>query len=210
MTLIGQLQVLLVGFLVAGQLTAAQLTSLRTVQTAILQPQQNLIQAMIGLLVPRVSRLAGDAARGGEEALVAAAALRRQTRLFATVFAGLGLLAALVVAPLGYVVLRHIGKFAADAPLAVPIALQAGIYLAEMPFQAALRAMHRGRLLFARYAVFAASSLTGLVLGAHYGQLLGAAWGLCAGAAVGFATMMTMYRYAVRHLGDPPLERVGE
>src|SRR5947209_912511 len=67
---IGQLHVQAIGFVVTGQLTPDKLAYLRTAQTTLLQPMQNFVTAMMGLLVPRSSRLAADGDRAG---------LRRQT-----------------------------------------------------------------------------------------------------------------------------------
>src|SRR5207302_3524385 len=91
---IGQLHVQAVGFLVTGQLTAAQLKDLRTGQTTLLQPAQNFATAMMGLLVPRSSRLAGS----GD-----AAGLRRQTLRVAAAFAGLAALLVAIVVPVAHV-----------------------------------------------------------------------------------------------------------
>src|SRR5256714_5391030 len=50
-----------VGFLVASRLSARELSGLRGAQTALLQPAQNFITAVMGLLVPRFSRQAARA-----------------------------------------------------------------------------------------------------------------------------------------------------
>jgi O-antigen/teichoic acid export membrane protein len=165
--------------------------------------------AVQGLIVPRLSRLAGDAGRlPVQEARGAAWTLRRQTRLLALAFTGLALVMIAVAVPVAHLVLAHVAKFADIAPLALPLSMQAGIYLVELPFAAALRGMHRARLLFLRYCIFTAASLTGLVIGAGTDRLQGAVWGLVAGAAVSLATMISFYRYAVVRLGgsdsDPP------
>src|SRR6185437_9725570 len=152
-------------------------------------------------IVPRLSRLAGDAGRPpGEEARGAADQLRRQTRLLALAFAGLAIVMIGVAVPVAHLVLSHIAKFADIAPLALPLSLQAGIYLVELPFAAALRGMQRARLLFVRYCVFTTASLTGLVIGASTGRLQGAVWGLVTGAVISLATMISFYRYAVARL----------
>jgi len=82
------------------------------------------------------------------------------------------------------------------------MSIQAGIYLLQMPFTAAMRGMHRARMLFAQYAIFTTTSLTGLVVGANVDRLTGAAWGLTIGASVGLAAMIGLYEYALRWLGD--------
>jgi hypothetical protein len=198
--LIGQLHSQAVGFLVVNRLSARELSGLRGAQTALLQPVQNLVLAMMGLLVPRASRLAAQAERAGPAGQSASAALRRQTRLLALGFAVLAAVMVAVVVPVAETVLVRLPKFADIAAIALPIAIQPGIYLIQLPFAAAIRGMHRARLLFVQYLVFATTSLTGLLAGAGIGRLPGAAWGLTTGSVVGLLTMMVMYRYAVRRL----------
>ncbi|OLB65310.1 MAG: hypothetical protein AUI10_07320 [Actinobacteria bacterium 13_2_20CM_2_72_6] len=199
--LIGQFQGQAVGFLVASRLSARELSGLRGAQTALLQPAQNFITAVMGLLVPRTSRLA---AAGPTEA----PRLRQQTRVLALCFALLGVVLVAVVVPVARTVLVRIPKFADIAPLALPIAIQPALYLVQLPFAAALRGMHRARLLFLQYVVFTGTSLSGLVIGARLGRLPGAAWGLTTGSAAGLAVMIAFYRYAQRVLdggGGPRL-----
>jgi O-antigen/teichoic acid export membrane protein len=193
--MIGQFQGQAVGFLVAGQLSSRDLAALRGAQTTLLQPVQNFITAVMGLLVPRSSRLAAQGAAEG---------LRRQTRTLALSFAALGAVLVAVVVPLAHLVLAHIPKFVAIAPLALPIAIQPAIYLVQLPFAAALRGMHRARLLFAQYVCFTTMSLTGLVIGASVDRLPGAAWGLTTGSSVGLVVMVAFYEYAQRRLSAPP------
>jgi O-antigen/teichoic acid export membrane protein len=193
-TLVGQVQVQAVGFLVAGRMSTADLAVLRSGQTALLQPVQNLVQAMMGLLVPRSARLAGTRDATG---------LRRQTVRLAAANACLAVLMVAVVVPVATVLRPHLGRYAAIVPLALPISLQAGIYLLQIPFTAAMRGMQRARLLFAQYLIFTATSLTGLVLGASLGSrghLNGAAWGLTAGAGAGLAAMVGLYVRAAARL----------
>ena len=198
---IGQLQLQAVGFIVTGRLSQRDLSGLRLGQTVLIQPVTNFILAVQGLIVPRLSRLAGDAGRlSAEEAGSAASQLRRQTRLLALAFVGLAAVMVAVAAPVAHLVLRHVSKFADIAPLALPLSLQAGIYLVELPFSAALRGMHRARLLFVRYCVFTAASLTGLGIGASTGHLEAAVWGLVGGGSIGLATMISFYRLALRRL----------
>ncbi len=188
---IGQLQVQAVGFVVTGQLTPDQLTYLRAGQTTLLQPVQNFVTAMMGLLVPRASGLAG---RGD------AAGLRRQTLRVAAGFAGMAVLAVAALIPLAHLLIRYVPRLAYIGPLILPISAQAGIYLVQIPFAAAIRGMQRGRLLFTQYAVFTATSLTGLVIGAAMAGLTGAAWGLTTGAAVGLGVFVAYYAWAVARL----------
>lgn len=199
--IVGQLQVQAVGFIVAGQLSLREVSGLRLAQTVLIQPVQNLITAVQGLVVPRASRLAGEAL----STPAAAVRLRRQIRLLAIAFAGLGTIMVLVVWPLGSFVLVRTEKFADVAPLALPMSLQGAIYLTQLPFTAALRAMHRARMLFVQYIAFSATSITGLLIGARY-DLLGAAWGLTVGAAVGLVVMIGLYWYSLRYLGDRTAE----
>ncbi len=206
--LVGQFQTLAVNFLVPGRLGKQALSGLRTAQTVLMQPVQNFQLAVQGLLVPRLSRLAHAATRSqhAHERAAAAAAFRRQVRLVAAAFAGLAALMVAVVWPAASTVLRHIPKFADIAPLALPISLQAGIYLIQVPFTAALRGMHRARMLFAQYVAFTTTSLTGLVVGSGTGSLVGAVWGLFTGTATGLVVMISLYGYAVRRLrpdGEP-------
>jgi O-antigen/teichoic acid export membrane protein len=207
--LVGQLQVVSVRFIVAGQLSPAELAGLGLVQTVLLQPVQNLISAVQGLIVPRLSRLAGDAAHlsGVDERSAAASALRRRTRQLALGFAGLGAAFVVVAAPLGWYLLSLTGRYADVAPLALPVSLQGAIFLAQLPFTGAMRAMHRARMLFLQYLLFAGTTLTGLVIGADSGGLIGAGWGLVAGSVVGFVSMVWLYRYSLRWLGDASAER---
>jgi len=185
---IGQLQVQAVGFVVTGQLTPAQLGYLRAGQATLLQPVQNFVTAMMGLLVPRASRLAADGDAG---------ALRRQTLRVAAGFAGLAVLAIAVLNPLAHLLIRHVPGLAHIGALILPISVQGGIYLVQIPFAAAIRGMHRARLLFTQYAIFSATSLTGLVIGAATHGLSGAAWGLTTGAAVGLVVFVALYVFAV-------------
>jgi O-antigen/teichoic acid export membrane protein len=193
---IGQLHVQAIGFVVTGQLTPDKLAYLRTAQTTLLQPMQNFVTAMMGLLVPRSSRLAADGDAVG---------LRRQTVRVAAGFAGLAVLAFGVMVPLAFVAIRHVPQLSRIGPLIVPVSAQAGIYLVQIPFAAAIRGMHRGRLLFTQYAIFTTASLTGLVIGAGTGGLPGAGWGLAAGSAFGLALFVALYVWAVARL--EPVDR---
>jgi len=199
---VAQVQVLSISFLVAGKLSKVELGNLRFVQTVQLQPVQNLVAAIQGLLVPRASRNAADAAKPGAEGSAAAMILRRQTRQLAIAFAILGTLMVAIVWPLVSWVLTSTGKFADAAPLALPIALQGAVYLLQVPFTAAMRGMHRARMLFVQYVVFATVSLTGLSIGANYG-LYGAAWGLLTGSTAGLIVMIILYGYALKWVGPP-------
>lgn len=200
--IVAQVQVLSISFLVAGKLSKIELGNLRFVQTVQLQPVQNLVAAIQGLLVPRASRAAADASKPGAEGAGAAATLRRQTRQLAIAFAVLGTLMVVIVWPLVSWVLTSTHKFEEAAPLALPIALQGAVYLLQVPFTAAMRGMHRARMLFVQYVVFATVSLTGLSIGASQG-LQGAAWGLLTGSATGLVCMVILYGYALKTVGPP-------
>jgi O-antigen/teichoic acid export membrane protein len=213
--IVGQIQVQAISFIVSGRLSQRDLSGLRGGQTALIQPVQNFIVAVQSLIVPRLSRLAGDANRQpavGEQqssGQLAAASLRRQTRLLALTLAGLAVVMVLTIVPLSEFVLVRLSKFADIAPLALPLCVQAGIYLIELPFGAALRGMHRARLLFVRYLVYTSTSLAGLVVGGETDGLHGAVWGLTAGAAISLVTMVAFYRYALRRLVRAAPERAG-
>jgi hypothetical protein len=209
--LIGQFQVLAVNVLVTGQLSQRDLSGLRGAQTALIQPVQNFLMAVQSLVVPRASRLARDAGGlAGDDRQRAAASLRRLTSLLALAFTGLAVVMIAVMWPLARLVLVHIDKFADIAPLALPMSLQAGLYLVQLPFTAALRAMHRARMLLVQYVVFTTVSLTGLAVGAHLGRLEGAAWGLTTGAAAGLGTMVGLYWYSLRFLGQAEPDRFAD
>lgn len=193
--IVAQVQVQAVGFLVAGPLGSAELAALRGAQTVLLQPVQNLVTAVMGLLVPRSARLA--AAVG----VAPVAALRRQTNQLTAAFAALAVLMVAIVVPVAHEVLTRFDKYASLAPLALPVSIQAGIYLLQIPYSAAMRGMHQARSLFAQYVFFSITSLTGLLVGAYLDRLSGAAWGLTTGATVGFAVMVVFYQWALRDLG---------
>jgi hypothetical protein len=205
--LVGQLQPQLVGFLVTSRLSAKELSGLRGAQTALLQPVQSFITAVMSLLVPRTSRLAAKVSLAGPDGRQAAHQLRRQTRMLALGFAALALVMIAIVVPVARTVLVRIPKFADIAPLALPIAIQPGIYLVQLPFSAALRGMHRAPLLFVQYLIFTTTSLIGLVVGADAGRLTGAAWGLTVGSAVGLVAQIALYWWAQRRLDHPDGER---
>jgi O-antigen/teichoic acid export membrane protein len=198
--LVGQFQIQAVNFIVTGRLSHADLAILRGGQTALIAPVQNFLMAVQSLVVPRASRLARDASVPGDEGAAAARRFRRQIRQLALAFTGLAVVLVAVLWPLATFVLIRIPKFAHIVPLALPMSIQAAIYVVQLPFTAALRAMHRARLLFVQYVLFTTVSLTGLVIGAGAGQLPGAVWGLVTGAAFGLVVMLAMYRYAVRRL----------
>jgi hypothetical protein len=201
--LVGQVHVQAVNFIVAFRLSPAEVSGLRFAQTALIQPVQNLITAVQGLLVPRSSRLAHAASQPtGVDAAAAAASLRRQTAQLAIGFASLGALIVVVVWPLAEMLLTRTGKFADIAPLALPTSLQAAIYLVQLPFAAALRGMHCARMLFVQYMVYSVVGLTGLAIGASANHLVGAVWGLTIGAFAGLIAMMGGYAYALRWLGN--------
>ena len=121
---------------------------------------------------------------------------------------GLAVVTVLVAAPVAYYVLSHIKKYAFAAPVALPMSMQAGLYLIQVPFTAGLRGLHQGRTLVIQYAVFAVVSLTGLFIGASTDRLVGAVWGLLAGSAVGVAVMIVLYLRAAKELDQPAKEPV--
>jgi O-antigen/teichoic acid export membrane protein len=189
--LVGQLQTQAVGFLVAGRIGKPDLAVLRSAQTAFLQPVQNLVTATMGLLVPRSSRLAASGDRAG---------LHRLTVRLALALAGLAALLVAVAVPLAHALEPYLRGYAAIVPLVLPIALQSGVYLVQAPFSAAMRGMHRARLLFVQYCLFTTASLTGLLIGASRHDLLAATWGLVSGSVLGLIVMIVIYLWAVRRL----------
>ncbi|MGA8117421.1 MAG: hypothetical protein WCA46_27610, partial [Actinocatenispora sp.] len=196
--LLAQLTTLLIATLVQGILARAAYSGLRLVQTLVLQPAQSLAMALNGLLVPRAAELAGAGDLAG---------LRRQTRTVLAVNAAIGVCIMAVAIPLASPVLDryHGGDYAGVAVIAVPVSVQAWLYLAQIPFTVAIRGMHRARLLFAQYAIFSAATLAGLVTGAVSGGLTGAAWGLMCGAGAGTAVQVAMYLGAARRLAGQGL-----
>ncbi len=194
---LGQVTTLLVGSLVKGVLDKVAFAGFRLVQTLVLQPAQSLVMALNGLLVPRASQLAGVADRAG---------LRRQTRGVLAANCIIGLIIIAVAALFARPVLDWYkgGQYAFVASIAVPIAIQAWLYLMQVPFTVAVRGMHRGRFLFVQYAIFSVASVTGLLTGAQLGGLTGAVWGLVTGAATGLVVQAIMYLRAVRSLPSDP------
>jgi O-antigen/teichoic acid export membrane protein len=193
---VAQIQVQAIGFLVTGRLSKGDLAVLRSGQSALLQPVQNFVIAMMGLLVPRASRLAGEHDRTG---------LRRQTVRIAAVFALLGAVMVAVVVPLAHALRPHLGRYEVIVPLSLPISIQAAIYLLQVPFTAAMRGMQLARRLFAQYVIFACTSLTGLVIGSAHG-LRPATWGLCIGSAVGLVVMISLYVWSAARMPDAPAD----
>ncbi len=189
--IIAQLQVQAVGFVTTGQLAPRQLTYLRAGQTTLLNPVQNFVTAMMGLLVPRSSRLAAARQVTG---------LHRQTVRVAGAFVGLAAVLVALMVPLAHLAVRHVSRLHEVGPLILPISVQAGIYLVQVPFAAAIRGMQRGRLLFLQYLIFSVTSLAGLVVGAGSGRLAPAAWGLVTGSAVGLVVFVGCYVWATTGL----------
>jgi O-antigen/teichoic acid export membrane protein len=221
---IAQAHGLATNFLMAGRLTPGALAGFKLAQTTMLQPVQNVNQALISLLVPRMSRLSGAAvvpaqrtstenAAASEDPSAAgvvtdpSATLRRQVFRMSVAFSGLAVLMVAVGAPLGSFLLSHVDRFADVAPLALPVLLQGAVYLVQAPFTAALRGMHRAKAHLVQYAIYAGASVVGLIVGAETGGLTGAAWGLAAGAAVGLVASVVLYAAALRHLGDADAEK---
>ncbi|MBN1173485.1 MAG: hypothetical protein JXA67_15035 [Micromonosporaceae bacterium] len=197
---IAQTQTLAIGFLTGG-LSKTALSGLRTAQATLLQPVQNVQLAVQGLLVPRLSRLVSEIeSSAGEGRDPALGRFRHTVRTTALVFTGLGAAVVVVLWSVANLVLTRVDKFMDIVPLALPISLQAGIYLAQVPFTAALRGMHEAPLLFTQYALFTTVSLTGFVTGARMGDLTGAVWGLVTGSAVGLMVMVALYSVSTRRL----------
>ena len=190
--LLGQAQVQLVYTLVTGLLTAGALALLRGAQYGLLMPAQNLQLAVSSLLVPRMSRLAGAGDAAGLSRLLRGA-------LSLTALCGL---VPVALSPLAGPILRST-DYAAVSTIALPVAIQAAIYLIQVPFTAALRGMQRVRSLFVQYVVFATASAGGLMIGTLAFKLRGAAWGMTAGSFIGLVTMIVLYRKAHNSLRSP-------
>ncbi|MFI5957955.1 hypothetical protein [Cryptosporangium sp. NPDC051539] len=191
--LLGQAQVQLVYTLVTGLLAPAALAMLRAAQYGLLMPAQNLQMAVSSLLVPRMSRLAAEGDVAGMSRLVRKA-------LSATVLCGL---LPVALSPLAGPLLDAIlPKYAEAGTIAFPVALQALIYLVQVPFTAALRGMQRVRSLFVQYAMFCLAQCAGLVLGTLWFDLRGAASGMAFGSAVGLVVMVVLYRKALHRLAQ--------
>jgi O-antigen/teichoic acid export membrane protein len=189
---VGQTHVLVVAFSLAGVLTREAYALLRLAQVGVLQPLQNVIVAVNAMLVPRASHLAG------EHDLTT---LRRQTLRGAAALGAFGALVVAVASLAAEPVLRLLKpEYLGAAALALPTALQAAIYLVQVPFTSALRGMHRGRYLLYQYLVFSVTSLAAMLAGALAGGLTAAVWGLTVGSAAGLATMIALYRRAARTL----------
>ncbi|GAA0227386.1 hypothetical protein [Cryptosporangium japonicum] len=189
--LLGQAQVQFVSTLVSGLLTPTAFSLLRAAQYGLLMPAQNLQMAVSSLLTPRMSRLAG----AGD-----AAGISRLLRKALTVTALCGLVP-VALSPLAGPVLDVIlPKYAQASTIALPVAIQALIYLVQVPFTAALRGMQRVRSLFVQYVVFVVAQAVALVVGTLAYDLRGAAWGMLVGSAVGLAAMIVLYRNAHRRL----------
>ena len=195
---LGQAQVQLVYTLVTGLLSAAALSMLRAAQYGLLMPAQNLQLAVSSLLVPRMSRLAGAGDAAGLSRLL------RGALTLTTLCA----LVPVALSPLAAPILRST-EYAAVGTIAFPVALQAAIYLVQVPFTAALRGMQRVRSLFVQYVVFAVASAAGLVVGTLAFDLRGAAWGMTIGAFIGLVTMVVLYRKAHASI-QPPDPLVGQ
>ncbi|MFG1926282.1 hypothetical protein [Cryptosporangium sp. NPDC048952] len=189
--LLGQAQVQFVYTLVTGLLAPAALSLLRAAQYGLLMPAQNLQMAVSSLLTPRMSRLAGAGDAAGVSRL-----LRRA--LTATALCGLVPVALSPLAgPLLDVILP---KYAQAGTIALPVAIQALIYLVQVPFTAALRGMQRVRSLFVQYVVFVVAQAAALIVGTLAYDLRGAAWGMMVGSAIGLVAMIVLYRNAHRQL----------
>jgi O-antigen/teichoic acid export membrane protein len=198
---IAQFQVLAVNMIIDARLSPHAVAGYRFAQTTVLQPVQNFNQAIMSLLVPRISRLAGVADSDGDS--TAAARLRRDVPRTAALLACLAIIVIAAGGMLAQLVLPLIEDYADIAPVAWPLLIQGGIYMVQAPFTSAVRGMHRARMQLLQYVIFTTSSLVGLVVGADGWGLVGAAWGLAAGSVIGLITTVLFYFYALRFLGTP-------
>lgn len=191
----GQLHTLAVTFLVGAVGSKPAVSGFRFVQVTVLQPVQNFNQALMSMIVPRLSGLVG-ADRSAQ--------LRREVTRIAAALAGLAAVFVAIGGALTQWLLPLVPKFADTAPLAWPMLIQGGAYLLQTPFTAALRGMHRPRLQLLQYVIFSAVSLAGLVLGGNLGGLVGAVWGLATGSTVGLVVTVALYSAAVRSPAPAP------
>jgi O-antigen/teichoic acid export membrane protein len=189
--IIGQVHLQAVNFMVAVRLSPVEVSGLRFVQTILMQPVQNVVSAAQLLMVPGLSRAAHQGA---------VTAVRQQTVRLALGLGALGLGLVLTVWPVAELVLSGTDRFADVAPLALPVSIQAAVYLVQSPFTAALRGMHRTRMLFAQYVVFSVVGLVGLTVGASVNQLPGAVWGLASGTFAGLVVMIGCFVRALATL----------
>lgn len=188
--LLGQLQVQLTAFLVTGLLGPAAFTRLRLFQTAILAPAQNLMMALIGVLVPRISRLARSE-RIDE--------VQRQVRLAALGCALMGATALAVFVPIAPRAMHQfLPRYADATSLILPIGLQACLYAVQIPYSAAMRGMQQSKALVLQSAVLAVATVVGVLFGAGCAGLVGAAWGMCLGTAIGLVTMIVLHEVAIK------------
>jgi O-antigen/teichoic acid export membrane protein len=178
-------------YFVGGFLGHAELGGLRMLQMLVLMPVQNLIWALAGMIVPGYSHFAhdGDLRR-----------IRRRTGGLVVIF-GVVTLGLVALVPAGeWLVARWLPEYADFDVLIMPIALQAGLYLLQSPFNAALRGMQRAKYAFVQYAVFTAVILPASLIGAVTNGIAGAAYGMVVGAAAGCVAAYVCYHRAMRDL----------
>ncbi|MGH3730780.1 MAG: hypothetical protein ACRDTU_18800, partial [Micromonosporaceae bacterium] len=201
--ILAQLQNWVVLYFVGGFLGHADLGGLRMLQMLVLMPVQNFIWALGGMIVPGYSHFSSE---------VDVVRIRRRTRMLLLGFAAVGVLL-LALVPVGEWLLATLLPAYADFGILIwPIALQAGLYLAQSPLNAALRGMQRARYTFLQYAVFAGVTLPASLIGALIGGVLGVAYGMVVGAAVGWCAAYLLYRRALSALartGPEPSGRDG-
>jgi O-antigen/teichoic acid export membrane protein len=188
---LSQTQNWVVLYFVGGYLGHAELGGLRMLQMLVLMPVQNFIWAVSGLIVPGYSKLS-EAGRLGR--------IRRRTQKLVLAFTAIAILV-LAVVPLGELLLTTLLPAYQDFGVLVwPIAIQAGLYLAQSPLNAAMRGLQQARLSFLQYVVFVAVLLPASLVGAVSGGVLGAAYGMVVGALAGLLAAYFFYHRVVREL----------
>lgn len=188
---LSQTQNWVVLYFVGGYLGHAELGGLRMLQMLVLMPVQNFIWAVSGLIVPGYSKLAeaGKLAR-----------IRRRTQNLVLAFTVIAILV-LALVPLGELLLaRLLPAYETFGVLVWPIAMQAGLYLAQSPLNAALRGLQQARSAFLQYVAFVVVLLPASLAGAVSGGVLGAAYGMVVGALAGLLAAALLYHRAVRGL----------
>ncbi len=175
-SVVSQLQVQVVAIAVTSILGSAAYAALRLLQTIILSPAQNLMMAMMGVLVPRMSlRFVETGTTAGPTGF------RRLVVMFAA-GAGTMLIVLNVAAP--WAITRFLPAYAEATPLIFPISLQMVLYLIQIPFAASMRAARMGWSLALSSIIFTGVTCVSVLVGSHIGGLLGAAWGIFIGCLV--------------------------
>ncbi|RZT87900.1 O-antigen/teichoic acid export membrane protein [Pseudonocardia sediminis] len=168
-SLLGQIQVYAVLLLAGAVLAASEMAGLRAVQLLVFQPAVTLFAAVMVLTTPRFARLAADRDTAG------LARLQRLSLICVTV---LGLLALVAIPLRGFLLDLLFPRYLGFAALVAPIALQTLLSGLSVPYQARLRGMQRGRLLFLVQVAGTVLMVAGALAGLALHGVLGIAWGM--------------------------------